>query len=322
MIAAAGFEMDDFIHAEETSCDSTFGYSALEYPAVGAPPPLEGLGFAPAEYCEYDELLRFAALFPADCLAPPADSYEFNYYPSPFPSRTPSLQSPFSSMYSQDTTPALDVCLPLSIVAPSPFFDAGDSLTSLTPGDLYAHPSQSYQQYRTDNWQQFPACASPTALFDSPEKTSPFKRPLLLRDFKKSPSPIAHSLLDDASDSDVASPTPTLTRAPSSTAARSKSESKTPPSPVYSPRKTSPTHKRSSSAASGDRPAKKRHILHDSETEVLNKCFEKHPFLHTTQALELSERLGMTVNQVRIWFQNKRAYAKRQLNKNQACEDE
>ncbi|KAJ3347778.1 hypothetical protein HDU83_001830 [Entophlyctis luteolus] len=70
-------------------------------------------------------------------------------------------------------------------------------------------------------------------------------------------------------------------------------------------------------AASEARKPKKRHILQDWETEILNKCFEQNQFLQANKAQELSAQLGMTVNQVRIWFQNKRAYVKRQAAKNE-----
>ncbi|KAJ3202933.1 Homeobox protein DLX-4 [Entophlyctis luteolus] len=70
------------------------------------------------------------------------------------------------------------------------------------------------------------------------------------------------------------------------------------------------------------RKPKKRHILQDWETEILNKCFEQSQFLQSNKAQELSAQLGMTVNQVRIWFQNKRAYVKRQAAKNEEDESD
>ncbi|KAJ3294569.1 hypothetical protein HDU79_010771 [Rhizoclosmatium sp. JEL0117] len=57
--------------------------------------------------------------------------------------------------------------------------------------------------------------------------------------------------------------------------------------------------------------SKKRHTLDTSQSDILNQCFQSHRFLRPGQAKELSEQLGMTTTQVKIWFQNKRAYGKR-----------
>ncbi|KAI8610460.1 hypothetical protein BC830DRAFT_1084731 [Chytriomyces sp. MP71] len=55
----------------------------------------------------------------------------------------------------------------------------------------------------------------------------------------------------------------------------------------------------------------KRHTLDVEQAERLNQCFAESRFLKPNQAVELSAELRMTPTQIKIWFQNKRAYGKR-----------
>ncbi|KAJ3069879.1 hypothetical protein HDU99_002817 [Rhizoclosmatium hyalinum] len=225
-------------------------------------------------------------------------------YNSPSPTPTLRIESPFASFHSSSTPPHTPTCLPLSIVAPS-------------PAPFYLDTSAPQQQPSTEVAFTSPilAPASPksVSLLRTVKKTAILKkaaspsglRPLTFQDFKASPSPIAHSLLDESTVEPV-SPVSEVASEPSN-------PDKSPAPPSITTTSSSRSSKKSSSASQG---TKKRHILQEWETEVLNKCFEQNQFLVSEQAKDLSARLGMTVNQVRIWFQNKRAFVKRQMSKN------
>ncbi|KAJ3027545.1 UNVERIFIED_CONTAM: hypothetical protein HDU68_003631, partial [Siphonaria sp. JEL0065] len=55
----------------------------------------------------------------------------------------------------------------------------------------------------------------------------------------------------------------------------------------------------------------KRHTLTADQADVLITCFEKQRFLQPNQAQTLANLLGMTPTQIKIWYQNRRAYGKR-----------
>ncbi|KAI9351179.1 hypothetical protein BDR26DRAFT_890864 [Obelidium mucronatum] len=55
----------------------------------------------------------------------------------------------------------------------------------------------------------------------------------------------------------------------------------------------------------------KRHTLSISQNDLLVGCFNDHKFLRPGQADELAEKLDMTPTQIKIWYQNRRAYGKR-----------
>ncbi|KAJ3391684.1 hypothetical protein HDU80_010994 [Chytriomyces hyalinus] len=57
--------------------------------------------------------------------------------------------------------------------------------------------------------------------------------------------------------------------------------------------------------------SKKRHTLGEDQADILKSCFEENRFLQPNQASELAATLGMSETQVKIWFQNRRAYGKR-----------
>ncbi|KAJ3060490.1 hypothetical protein HDU98_003535 [Podochytrium sp. JEL0797] len=112
------------------------------------------------------------------------------------------------------------------------------------------------------------------------------------------------------SDATLRSPVLSPIKRSSSVAAASKSPSPaTPPSPP--PAATTAKTPALPPARRVGGSTKKRLSLLPEQVEVLNDCFAKCRFLNPGQAVELSELLGMTPVQVRIWFQNKRAYKKR-----------
>ncbi|KAJ3024449.1 UNVERIFIED_CONTAM: hypothetical protein HDU68_008158 [Siphonaria sp. JEL0065] len=57
----------------------------------------------------------------------------------------------------------------------------------------------------------------------------------------------------------------------------------------------------------------KRHTLTADQADVLITCFERQRFLQPNQAQDLANRLGMTTTQIKIWYQNRRAYGKRKI---------
>ncbi|KAJ3227038.1 hypothetical protein HDU81_006970 [Chytriomyces hyalinus] len=57
--------------------------------------------------------------------------------------------------------------------------------------------------------------------------------------------------------------------------------------------------------------SKKRHTLAEDQADLLKACFEENRFLQPKQASKLAAMLGMSETQVKIWFQNRRAYGKR-----------
>ncbi|KAJ3265296.1 hypothetical protein HDU77_005741 [Chytriomyces hyalinus] len=56
---------------------------------------------------------------------------------------------------------------------------------------------------------------------------------------------------------------------------------------------------------------KKRYTLSEEQAKTLKACFEENRFLQPNQATELAVKVGMSATQVKIWFQNRRAYGKR-----------
>ncbi|KAJ3024450.1 UNVERIFIED_CONTAM: hypothetical protein HDU68_008159 [Siphonaria sp. JEL0065] len=203
-----------------------------------------------------------------------------DYYYSPSPSPTLALESPFASasLKSPPHSPN-PTCLPLSFVAPSPaplFLDQ-------TPSSSYSPLAPDYHSLKS---------VKKSAAVKRPNATAAALKPLLLKDFLKAQSPITIECSDSEFDTVSVEPL-----------SPSKSDGQVTPSPI---RRTSSSKKSSSSAI-----GKKRHILKEWETEILNLAFEENQFLQTNQATQLAERLGMTPNQVRIWFQNRRAYVKR-----------
>ncbi|KAJ3249476.1 hypothetical protein HDU78_000001 [Chytriomyces hyalinus] len=56
---------------------------------------------------------------------------------------------------------------------------------------------------------------------------------------------------------------------------------------------------------------KKRYTLSEEQALTLKACFEENRFLQPNQATELAVKVGMSATQVKIWFQNRRAYGKR-----------
>ncbi|KAJ3240118.1 hypothetical protein HDU81_004538 [Chytriomyces hyalinus] len=252
-------------------------------------------------------------------------------------SPSPSLESPYSSLhgYASSTPPHTPTCLPLSIVAPSStsMFYLDTQCLRSSPAPLESSAVQQQQQPvkitipSTRSNMHFsplptPVQRSPLSSFIS---TSAHPAAILGDDEKRAASPFIESprcseSVEPASPSvslpeiiTVPSTTTTSTRKPK----QSKSASTNSDS-VYSPRKSSTTSKRSStqqnssSTGSSTMGVKKRHILKERETKMLNEVFESTRFLQASQAAELAAKMGMTVTQIRIWFQNKRAFVKRQ----------
>ncbi|KAI8840127.1 hypothetical protein BJ741DRAFT_598019 [Chytriomyces cf. hyalinus JEL632] len=56
---------------------------------------------------------------------------------------------------------------------------------------------------------------------------------------------------------------------------------------------------------------KNRYTLSEQQAKTLKACFEENRFLQPNQAAELAVKVGMSATQVKIWFQNRRAYSKR-----------
>ncbi|KAJ3005917.1 UNVERIFIED_CONTAM: hypothetical protein HDU68_004354 [Siphonaria sp. JEL0065] len=215
--------------------------------------------------------------------APASSDNAYYYTPSPSPTLV-LIETPFASLKSPPHSPN-PTCLPLSFVAPSPvplFLEQRSSSPASDKADCQLNVKSGKK----------------SAPLKRPNATAAALKPLHLKDFLKAPSPITTECSDssDEAESDAISVT-----APVSP---SKSDGQVPPFPV---RRTGSSKKSSSAGVLG----KKRHILKEWETEILNVAFEENQFLQTNQAAQLAERLGMTPNQVRIWFQNRRAHVKR-----------
>ncbi|KAJ3237870.1 hypothetical protein HDU81_008779 [Chytriomyces hyalinus] len=56
---------------------------------------------------------------------------------------------------------------------------------------------------------------------------------------------------------------------------------------------------------------RKRYTLSEQQAKTLKACFDENMFLQPNQATELAVKVGMSASQVKIWFQNRRAYSKR-----------
>ncbi|KAI8827990.1 hypothetical protein BJ741DRAFT_670612 [Chytriomyces cf. hyalinus JEL632] len=250
-------------------------------------------------------------------------------------SPSPSLESPYSSLhgYSSSTPPHTPTCLPLSIVAPS-----STSMFYLDTHCVRSSPAPLESTTTTTAVQPVKITIPSTrSMHFSPLPTPVQRSPLssfisttqLLATEKRAASPFVESprceSVEPASPSSASLPEITL---PSTTTTTTTSTRKPKPSKsasthsdsVYSPRKSSTTSKRSSTqqsssnatAAGSTMGVKKRHILKERETKMLNEVFESTRFLQASQAAELAAKMGMTVTQIRIWFQNKRAFVKRQ----------
>ncbi|KAJ3250308.1 hypothetical protein HDU77_006789, partial [Chytriomyces hyalinus] len=248
-------------------------------------------------------------------------------------SPSPSLESPYSSLhgYSSSTPPHTPTCLPLSIVAPSStsMFYLDTHCLRSSPAPLESTTTTSVQPVKI-------TIPSTRSMHFSPLPTPVQRSPLssfistnqLLATEKRAASPFEE--LSPCSESvEPASPSASLpeislpsTTTTTTTTTRKPKQSKsasTHSDSVYSPRKSSTTSKRSSTQQSSSNAAagstmgvKKRHILKERETKMLNEVFESTRFLQASQAAELAAKMGMTVTQIRIWFQNKRAFVKRQ----------
>ncbi|KAJ3388124.1 hypothetical protein HDU80_011773 [Chytriomyces hyalinus] len=247
-------------------------------------------------------------------------------------SPSPSLESPYSSLhgYSSSTPPHTPTCLPLSIVAPSStsMFYLDTHCVRSSPAPLESSTTTTTAAAATTVKITIPSTRSmhfsplPTPVQKSPLSSFISTTTQLFAAEKRAASPFEESpcseSVEPASPSEslpeitLPSTTTTSTRKPK----QSKSAS-THSDSVYSPRKSSTTSKRSStqqrSNATGiTMGVKKRHILKERETKMLNEVFESTRFLQASQAAELAAKMGMTVTQIRIWFQNKRAFVKRQ----------
>ncbi|KAI8607662.1 hypothetical protein BC830DRAFT_95220 [Chytriomyces sp. MP71] len=240
--------------------------------------------------------------------------------PSPLlPYADSPFNSPFSTLHFPGTasspplTPA--TCLPLSVVAPSsvtPFFFDG-TFQCMSPHDAELALA--------------PAPFVPTVsitLPSSEKRAYPLLKKITLKRFNStetSPSPIpacspaatpispleSSFSFDDTpvSGPDSCEESGTFSKSLQSLKMPVRSHS----DPVYSPRKPK---KVSSSSSKDHGNPKKRHILQQSETALLNDVFDETPFLNAAQAQDLAKRLNMSVSQIRVWFQNKRAATKRQ----------
>ncbi|KAI8827891.1 hypothetical protein BJ741DRAFT_628567 [Chytriomyces cf. hyalinus JEL632] len=251
-------------------------------------------------------------------------------------SPSPSLESPYSLLhgYSSSTPPHTPTCLPLSIVAPSstPMFYLDTHCVRSSPA-----PLESTTTATTAVQPVKITIPSTRSMHFSPLPTPVQRSPLsgfistthLLATEKRDASPFVESPRCESVE--PASPSaslpeitlPSTTTATTSTRKPKPSKSaSTHSDSVYSPRKSSTTSKRSLTQQSSNAAAaatssstmgvKKRHILKERETKLLNVVFESTRFLQASQAAELAAKMGMTVTQIRIWFQNKRAFVKRQ----------
>ncbi|KAJ3118887.1 hypothetical protein HK100_000521 [Physocladia obscura] len=293
----------------------TFGMGNIELasdtiPMFGTDPAvfsssllLEGMDSTLGDQCvgsqSFDSFSHFsnhlfdASIQPFHSFQPYQQLYQYN---TPSPSPLMPVDSPFGS-FKSSTSPPHTPCIPMSMLAPTPATVPIDNdASSVSSAD---EQEDSYARHVL---------------------TKPLKRlvkkniavkPVYTRDFKKSVSPMASApiLSHESPEPSPVFDDPSQPLVPKRVVA----------APTL-PRRTNSSSKKSSASAvaaasASPLPVKKRHILQEWETEILNKCFEQNQFLQSVQASELSAQLGMTVNQVRIWFQNKRAYVKRQLAK-------
>ncbi|CAI5438279.1 unnamed protein product [Caenorhabditis angaria] len=60
-----------------------------------------------------------------------------------------------------------------------------------------------------------------------------------------------------------------------------------------------------------ERPKRPRTVFTDQQLQVLEKTFNESGYLNGSSRLELANKLGLSDNQIKVWFQNRRTKEKR-----------
>lgn len=66
---------------------------------------------------------------------------------------------------------------------------------------------------------------------------------------------------------------------------------------------------------------KRRQVYSDEQVLILEEAFEKSEYLEPDQQSSLSQQTGLTMKQVKFWFQNKRSKPGKKLNRKNERQD-